>query len=47
MKRRWASGTRVERYNYLGAAAFGLVVWVFMVAGELADRDELLWMNST
>ena len=47
MKQRWASGTRVERYTYVGTAAFVLVVWVFMVGGELAGWDELLWMNST
>ncbi len=47
MKQRWASGTHVERYTYVGAAAFGLVVWVFMVVGELSGWDELLWVNST
>ena len=47
MKQRWASGTRVERYPYVGATAFALVVWVFMVVGDLAGWDELLWMSST
>ena len=47
MKQRWASGTRVERYTYVGATAFALVVWAFMVVGELAGWDELLWMSST
>ena len=47
MKQRWVSGTRRERYTYVGVAAFVLVVWVFMVAGELAGWDELLWVDST
>ena len=47
MKQRWASGTLVERYTYAGTVAFVLVAWVFMVAGELAGWDELLWMNGT
>lgn len=46
MKQRWTLGTRVERYAYAGVSAFVLVVWVFMVVGDLAGWDELLWMKS-
>ena len=46
MKQRWACGTRVERYTYAGVTAFVLVVWGFMMGGELAGWDELLWTNS-
>ena len=42
MKQRWVSVTRRERLTYAGAAAFVLVAWVFMVAGDLAGWDELL-----
>ena len=47
MKQRWASGTRIERFTYAGVAAFLLVTWGFMIGGELAGWDELLWMYST
>ena len=47
VKQRLVSGSRVERYAYIGTAAFVLVLWVFMVVGEFAGWDELLWMNST
>ena len=42
IKQRWVSGTRRERFTYAGVAAFVLVAWVFMVAGDLAGWDELL-----
>ena len=47
MKQRWVSGTRRERFTFAGVAAFVLVAWEFMMAGELAGWDDLLWMNST
>ncbi len=47
MKQRWVSGTRIERFTYAGVAAFLLVTWGFMMGGELAGWDDLLWMNST
>lgn len=47
MKEQWVSGTRRERFAYAGMATFVLVAGVFMMAGELAGWDELLWMNST
>lgn len=47
MKQRWTSGTRVERYTYAGTAVFVLVAWVFMMAGELAGWDDLLWASGT
>ena len=42
MKQRWVSGTRRERFTFAGVAAFVLVAWVFMMAGDLAGWDELL-----
>ena len=46
MKQRWVSGTRRERFTFAGVAAFVLVAWGFIMAGELAGWDDLLWMNS-
>ena len=47
MKQRWVSGNRRERFTYASVAAFVLVAWVFLMAGELAGWDELLWLSST
>ena len=47
MKQRWVSGTPRERIALAALMAFGLVAWAFMVGGELAGWDDLLWMNST
>lgn len=47
MKQRWTTGTRTERFTYAGVAAFVVVAWVFMMAGEIAGWDEMIWMNSS
>ena len=46
MKQRWVSGTRRERYTFAATIAFFLVAWGFMMGGELAGWDELLWTNT-
>ena len=47
MKQRWVSGTRRERFTFAVVMSFVLVAWVFMMGGELAGWDDLLWTNST
>ena len=47
MKQRWVSGTRRERYTFAATMAFVVVASGFMMGGELAGWDDLLWTNST
>ena len=47
MKQRWVSGTRRERYTFAATMAFVVVASGFMMGGEVAGWDDLLWTNST
>ena len=47
MKQRWVSGTRRERHTFAATMAFFLVAWGFMMGGELAGWNDLLWVNGT
>ena len=46
MRRRWVSGTRRERITFAAVMLFVLVGWMFMMGGELAGWDDLLWTDS-
>ena len=47
MKQRWVSGTRRDRFTLAAVMAFVLIAWAFMMGGELAGWDDLLWTNNT
>ncbi len=46
MKQRWLDGTRRERITLAAVMTFLVLAWVFMIVGELAGWDDLLWSNN-
>ncbi len=45
VRSQWVSGTSRERITLVSAISFLLVVWIALVAGDLAGWDSMLWFN--
>ena len=46
LRRRWVSRTRRERITFAAVTLLVLVGWMFIMGGELAGWDDLLWTDS-